>query len=63
MSFSHDDDEPPPPGIPPMLWVMLAFSMICVLAGITVARLGPTLFPKTPPHAAASPLGKPAPPR
>jgi len=39
------DDEPPPrPLLGPMFWVLMALSVFCVAAGISVAAFGPRLL-------------------
>ena len=41
-------------GLPLGFWAMLAFAVLCVLAGVAVDRLGPKLFPvRNPPPAPA----------
>jgi hypothetical protein len=45
-----------------VFWVMIAFSLVCILAGVAVGFFGPSLFPAKPrPPAAAPQLGKPPP--
>jgi hypothetical protein len=42
--MSPDDDRPPPSlrrGFPLGVWLALAFSALCILAGVAVAWLGP----------------------
>jgi len=45
-------------------WAMIAFAVICVLAGVAIAQFGPRLFaPKPAPHAAeTAPSAEPPPP-
>ena len=38
-------------GLPLSVWALIAFGLICVFAGIAVARYGPRLFPAPPPAA------------
>jgi hypothetical protein len=44
-------------GLGAAFWSMIAFGVVCILAGVLVARFGPVLFPVSP-HAAPQ-LGKP----
>ena len=43
-------------------WAMIAFALLCVLAGVGVASLAPRLLPVRPAPAAPQPLTHPAPP-
>jgi len=52
--------SPPRRGFGLAFWVMLAFSLVCVLSGLVIGRFGPALFPlKTPPRAVAARPGTP----
>jgi hypothetical protein len=42
------DDEPPPRVMTAMIWVMIALSALCVIAGAVVAVYGPRLFGPAP---------------
>jgi|KBSSwiStaDraftv2_1062776.scaffolds.fasta_scaffold02013_18 hypothetical protein len=37
------DDKPPPKVFGPLVWILLAFSAVCVAAGAAVAWLAPRL--------------------
>ena len=36
-----DDDRPPPRLMGPWFWNALAFGLVCVIAGLALATLGP----------------------
>jgi hypothetical protein len=52
MTDPDEDDPPPPKVMNAFIWVMLALSALCVIAGAVVAFYGPRLFAPAP--AAAS---------
>ncbi len=56
-------DYRPRPMLGVTFWAMIAFGVICVLAGVAIAQFGPRLFSHKPPgHAAEAPLpSEPAP--
>jgi hypothetical protein len=54
-----DDDRPPRPLIGPAFWIAILFGLVCIAAGLAVARLGPHLLQPAAPHA----LGKTGPAR
>ncbi|MDP3117976.1 MAG: hypothetical protein Q8N19_12785 [Phenylobacterium sp.] len=43
----EDDPAPRPPGqlLGLRFWLLIAFAVVCIAAGLGVARLGPVLFP------------------
>ena len=58
------NDPPPRRILAPAFWVMIAFGLTCILAGVVVGLFGPRLFPEGPRATATAPqLGKPPPPR
>ena len=52
------DDGPRRPLMGPGFWLAIGFAVFCILAGVVVVKLGPTLFPvktPTPPVASSAP--------
>lgn len=45
--------RPRPAGLPLSVWALMAFGLLCVLAGVAVANYGPRLWPAPPPVEAA----------
>lgn len=45
MTDPYDDDRAPRPPMGPPFWIALGFGLVCVLAGLALAKLGPGLFP------------------
>ena len=43
------------PRLPLSFWLMLAFGLVCVLAGVVIGRFGARLFPIKPPAASSTP--------
>ncbi len=63
------DPAAPRPRLPASFWIMIAFGLVCILAGVVIGHDGPRLFPirpaaarAAPAPAARPPLGKPAAP-
>lgn len=54
--MSEDEDDPPPRLIGPRFWVLMAFALICTLAGAALGLVGPRLLADPP--AAEGALGK-----
>lgn len=44
-----DEDDPgarpPGPLLGPRFWLLIVFTVVCIAAGLAVARLGPVVFP------------------
>lgn len=39
------DPAPPRPLLGPRFWLLISFTVVCILAGLAVAWLGPVWFP------------------
>jgi hypothetical protein len=46
-----EEDERPRPLLGPMFWALIAFGLLCVLAGAAIALLAPRLLPVRAPPA------------
>ena len=56
----QDDPRLTPPGPPrkmlsPLFWVMIVVGLVCVLAGLAIALVGPRLYPHSEPPIAVVP--------
>jgi hypothetical protein len=59
MTVPPDPDEPPPRLLSPAFWTMIAFSAICVAAGVGLAAFGPRLLAQRAEPTAASAAPEP----
>ncbi len=45
------EDIKPPRLMSAGFWIAMGFALFCIVAGVLVVKLGPSLFPATPPMA------------